>query len=58
MLLNVLPPSIDFHAAMLPVNTMSGFFGWTFTSAKSEDRLVTRGSALTRYHVSPASSDR
>ena len=37
---------------------MSGFFGSTFTSAKSEPRPETRFSELTRFQLSPASSER
>ena len=55
--LNDFPPS-DFHVTMLPVNTMSGFVGCTFTSAKSEPLSVTRGSAPTIVQLSPPSSDR
>src|SRR6185437_12449337 len=37
---------------------MSGFFGSTFTSAKSDSRVATRVSVVTLYQCSPASSDR
>jgi hypothetical protein len=44
--MNVFPPSVDFHVTTLAVKTVSGSLGWTFTSAKSDARSVTRGSAL------------
>jgi hypothetical protein len=58
MAVKVWPPSVDFHTTMAPVNTISGLWGWTLTSAKSEPRCVTRESSLVRYQLSPASSER
>jgi hypothetical protein len=55
---NVRPPSVDFHVTTVGTITMSGFVGCTRTSVASLGLASTRGSLLTRVHVSPASSDR
>ena len=52
----MLPPSVERHATMLPLYTMSAFLGSTLTSAKSEPRLWTRASVLTLRQLAPASS--
>ncbi len=56
--MNVFPPSVDFQATIVGTKTTSGSAGWTRTSAASSGRAITRGSALTRDQVSPASSER